>query len=126
MSLLIIDDDEEDIDYFMEVLRGVQLECDCLRAGSCEDAFKGLDQTKHPLSHIFLDSMLYGMSSEACLTKIKNIPALSHVKVVIYSGFLTPAAESNFRKLGADQILIKPRESGELERELRIILGLIV
>ena len=56
MRFLIIDDDPEDVEYFMDVVHKVIPECNCDSAASCEEGLNKLKMTEAAdlPSHIFL------------------------------------------------------------------------
>lgn len=114
MWILIIDDDTEDIDFFSEVVVEILHDCRCVPASSCEEGLISLGD-KHELpSHIFLDGMLYGMSSKECLLKLKADKRLKNVDVILYSGYVSPDFQREFLALGAHLCLQKPANRNEL------------
>lgn len=122
MWIMMIDDDEEDIEFFREVLMDCMQDYRCISAFTCEKGLLRIRDTDELPSHIFLDGMLYGMSSKECLLKIKSDARIKDVKVVMYSGFLTIEQQAEFKKLGADVFLQKPVDKAELVSALRRIL----
>jgi CheY-like chemotaxis protein len=123
MSILIIDDDAEDIEYFQEILQTVDHTCLCVTASSCEDGLAQLRSMSTLPSHVFLDGMLYGMSSMDCLKEIKHDADLHGISVIMYSGYAHPDVKEEFLRSGADLFLMKPTYSDQLERALRSILA---
>lgn len=119
----MIDDDEEDIDFFKEVLEESLKEYHCVSAFTCEKGLLKLNDKEELPSHIFLDGMLYGMSSKECLLKIKADVRVKDVKVIMYSGFLTTDQKRDFQNLGADVFLQKPASKQELKDALNDILN---
>ena len=124
MRLLIIDDDTEDVEYFLEVVNNIIPDCDCDSAASCEEGLIKLEEAEDLPSHIFLDGMLYGMSSQECVQRIKGDERLQNIRVVMYSGYAPPAVQRDFMSLGANRFLIKPSTTAELEKSLRELLSL--
>lgn len=123
MWIMMIDDDEEDIDFFKEVLEESLKEYHCVSAFTCEKGLLKLNDKEELPSHIFLDGMLYGMSSKECLLKIKADVRVKDVKVIMYSGFLTTDQKRDFQNLGADVFLQKPASKQELKDALNDILN---
>ncbi|HEY9004564.1 MAG TPA: response regulator [Ohtaekwangia sp.] len=123
MLFLIIDDDPEDVDYFVETARRVIPDCDCLTASSCEEGFRMLREAVHIPSYIFLDGMLYGMNSKECLRKLKKDPLYTDIRIIMYSGFAHEELQLEFLKMGADKFIIKPTSSTELEHALIALLS---
>lgn len=115
----MIDDDAEDIEFFFEVTRGVLPDCEIRSARSCEDALTVLQTSSSVPDRIFLDGMLYGMSSMECLQRIKTNNTFKDIRVVIYSGYLPEALQQQYLELGAEMFLRKPDNRAELEEALR-------
>ena len=123
MRLLIIDDDREDVEYFLEVLNKMIPDCDCDSATSGDEGLRKLEAADLP-SHIFLDGMLHGMSSQECLQRIKGDERLKNIRVVMYSGYAPQLVQRDFMRLGANRFLVKPSNAPELEKSLRELLRL--
>ena len=124
MRFLIIDDDLEDVEYFLEVMNRIIPDCDCDSATSCEDGLRKLKDTIDLPSHIFLDGMLHGMSSQECLQKIKADDRLQKIQVVMYCGYAPPVVQRDFLRLGADRFVVKPNNTADLEKSLRELFQL--
>ncbi len=124
MRFLIIDDDKEDVEYFLEVVNKILPDCDCDSATSCEEGLKKLEGAVDLPSHIFLDGMLYGMSSLECLQRIKGDERLRNIRVVMYSGYAPPTVQRDFIILGAYKVVVKPSNTAELEKSLRELFRL--
>jgi CheY-like chemotaxis protein len=122
MWVLIIDDDEEDVEFFTEVLKEAVEDCQCVAATTCEKGLLTLADKKDLPSHIFMDGMLYGMSSKDCLAKFKDDARVKNIKVIMYSGFSVPSVQQDFLSLGADLFLLKPANKQELIEALQRIL----
>lgn len=122
MHFLIIDDDPEDVEYFIEVVNRVIPECYCDIAKTCEEGLNKLKEAVDLPSHIFLDGMLYGMSSQECLQTLKADERLNKVHIVMYSGYAPSYVKLDFLNLGADKFIIKPNNSADLEKALQEIL----
>jgi DNA-binding response OmpR family regulator len=123
MRVLIIDDDEEDVEYFLETLKKVNAQCGCMVASNCEKGLVHLAAESEPPTHIFLDGMLYGISSKEFLVELKKNEKLKAAKIIMYSGFARTDIQQEFLTLGADHFLVKPSAVNELEEALIRILG---
>jgi CheY-like chemotaxis protein len=122
MRFLIIDDDAEDVEYFVEVVGRFIPECACDIATSCEEGLDILRGTIDLPTHVFLDGMLHGMSSQECLQKIKADERLCKIRIIVYSGYASPAVQLDFLRLGADKFVLKPSSTAELEKSLQEVL----
>ena len=121
MWVLIIDDDEEDAEFLSDALREIVQDCECVTVSSCETGLLGLGNKKELPSHIFLDGMLYGMSSKECLIKIKTDLRIGSVSVIMYSGFASASFEEEILSLGADFFIQKPTHRADLVNRLKSI-----
>lgn len=123
-TVMIIDDDAEDIEYFIESIKALMPDCNCLTAESCEDAMKLLNEGSAIPDRIFLDGMLYGMTSIECLRRFKRESRLKSVGVIIYSGYLPDALHQQYIEQGAELFLPKPNSRKELQEALRKIFNI--
>lgn len=123
MHILIIDDDHEEAELFVDVVTTLSKECRCTVARSGDEALIKLSVQVTAPSHIFLDGMLYGMTSRDCLMKLKSDPQWQTSKVIVYSGYLHPQARTEFIALGAERVLKKPSSREELMMALKEIIG---
>jgi DNA-binding response OmpR family regulator len=122
MWILIIDDDNEDSAFLEEALKELVPGCRCCVATTCEKGLKKLTEQNEKPTHVFLDGMLYGMSSKDCLKILRNDSRSREAEIIIYSGFATPQLQKDFLKTGADLFLSKPSSRTELLNVLTKIL----
>ena len=114
---LVIEDDYKSADLIR-----VQLEAEgfkTLHAGTAEEALLFAEQ--HALSLITLDLMLPGMDGWELLARLKEMPTLQHVPIVIVS---IVADKNQGFALGAAAVMQKPLSRQELYDSL-VALGLI-
>jgi CheY-like chemotaxis protein len=108
-AVLVVEDDFQSADLIR-----VQLEAEgfeVLHAATAEEA--RLLAGRQPLSLITLDIMLPNMDGWEFLSRIKQVPALSHIPVVIIS--IVPDRKNGF-SLGAAGVMQKPIARLELHR----------
>src|SRR5690606_8447652 len=108
-TLMIIDDDQDDRDFFFEALMEVDSTSGFLAAPNGIEAIKFL---KHPDTNkpdlIFLDLNMPLMNGCQCLEEIRKIKAYKNTPVIIYT---TPYAVENkdlYRELNPVYFLSKP------------------
>ena len=124
IHILIIDDDHEDVEFFIDVVTTLVKDGRCTVARSGDEAFIKLSVQPHAPTHIFLDGMLHGMTSRDCLMKLKSNPQWQAAKVIVYSGLMHPQTRAQFIALGAEAFLEKPSSREELLSALKDILEL--
>jgi len=119
---MIIDDDEDDRDFFCEAVREINTATDCFTAINGEDA---LHKLKNELSYlpdfIFLDLNMPRMNGIRCLTELKKDVQLKHIPVVIYSTTSYEKETIEVLHLGAFSFLVKPTSLQKLMEEILAI-----
>ena len=108
-KVFIIDDDNDDVELFIEAVNSVDPSIQCYNAFNSDDALKKLMYTMEILPDIiFLDLNMPGINGKQCLTEIKKSEKLKDIPVVIYttSSFHKDIEET--KKLGASHFLTKP------------------
>lgn len=118
MVVLNIDDDQEDRDFFCEALREIDPSIVCLMAASGFEALALLQSHMPVPDFIFLDINMPMMDGKQCLRKIKNIPQLAPIPVVMYSTSTNTREIRECYKLGAVDFLIKPCSYEKLVNDL--------
>lgn len=85
-SILIVDDDDDDLEFFCEALKEVDGEALCL---SCSGGYEALDMLQHQDSiipdYIFMDQNMPRMTGRQCLLEIKKIVKLNGVQLIMYT-----------------------------------------
>ena len=120
----IADDDPDDRELFIEALRTIDPDCDCITAMDGEEALyklnNGLPQSP---DFIFLDLNMPRVSGKECLAAIKKSAKLDEIPVIIYS---TSAEEKDMDETiqsGAAYFLQKPNRFEDLSRALENIIS---
>ena len=108
-SLLIVDNDIDDIEFFLEAAASVTPKCHCVSATSGEKAFAYLDDNNNILpDFIFLDLNMPRMDGKKFLTELRKQRIFDSIKVIIYTTSNDPDIKT-LTLLGADRIITKPR-----------------
>jgi CheY-like chemotaxis protein len=110
--LLYIDDDPDDRALFIEVCEEVHPATRVFAAESANEAFVKLEETAEPPICIYIDVNMPIINGIEALRKIKTNPKFVSVPTFILSTSKTPALESEAKKEGAVDYIIKPSHYG--------------
>jgi CheY-like chemotaxis protein len=123
-TLLIIDDDAEDQEIFMEALKEVHPDINCVTATSGEDAFRQVEvHGAMTPDVIFLDMNMPKQNGKQVLKELKQSRFFREIPVVMYSTAFAPADVSEIKKLGAVFHLLKPSRFEDLCNALKDVLS---
>jgi CheY-like chemotaxis protein len=122
MTILNVDDDNEDIEIFCEAVRDIDPSILCLVAKSAEEALQILHSEIDLPSYIFLDINMPKIDGNTCLREIKKDSRLRKIPVIMYSTFSRRSDIEVYKKLDAD-FLVKQNSYRELVTELKKVLG---
>ena len=122
-NVLLIDDDHDDHEFFVEAVRDIDASINIQSMYDSEEALKFLKEEKHNLPDlIVLDTNMPKLNGRQILTELKKDPALSHIPVVMYSTFFSERDNNEFSKLGVMNYLAKPSKLGDFKNLLNEIL----
>lgn len=122
-NVLLIDDDHDDHEFFLEAVREIDSSIQCNSMFDSEEALEFLKDEKQPLPDlIVLDTNMPKLNGYQILMELKNDPALNKIPVVMYSTFFSERDSDEFTKLGAATYLEKPTKFGEFRNVLNEIL----
>jgi CheY-like chemotaxis protein len=123
MFVLIIDDDTEDRELFLEALKEVDDNIKGISAQDGKEAIRLLESELVILpDFIFLDINMPVMNGKECLVNIKNHRKLKTIPVVMYSTTSDTNEIKDFYRLGAHDFLIKPSNFRNLVEALESIV----
>ena len=121
--ILIIDDDVDDQELFVEAIAELNAPFSCETASNGEDGLQKLGDPSFQLPDlIFLDLNMPRLNGKQCLERIKSSMQLRDIPVIIYS---TSSQDNDVRDciaLGAVHFLTKPSSFNELCKSLSEIL----
>ncbi len=124
LSLLIVDDDEDDRRLFIESTKEVDESITCIEATGGQEALDYLTNPSNPLpDYIFLDLRMPKINGEKCLDEIKKVDRLVDIPVFIYT---TSTDKNDIRSLGekgAVMFISKPTDPGEIYYLISTIIG---
>lgn len=122
-TLLLVDDDTDDAELFVEALQEIDESITCYAAADGRQALDHLDQHTTQPNIIFLDINMPGMNGWQCLTKLKENPRYQQIPVIIYSTSAAKRDRDIAAKLGALGFITKPADYQELKNILRQLLS---
>jgi CheY-like chemotaxis protein len=121
-QILIIDDDEDDCELFIDAARLVDADLVFEKKHTSPEAI-ALLSTNYKPDFIFLDLNMPMIDGNTCLKEIRKIGSLGNIPIIIYSTSKRKNDESRLRMLGADYFLTKPSSLRELCNEITYILS---
>jgi CheY-like chemotaxis protein len=110
--IFLIDDDEDDVSFFLAAMGDADDSFKCTWARSGEHALKQLIYLTPDI--IFLDINMPGMNGLECLAEIRKIPCLQAVPVILHSSGFNASYKQKGMELGAYACLEKPDTSAAL------------
>ena len=123
LRILLVDDDEDDRQFFADALEGLELNtdlCQLENGKSCMEYL--LADTENTPDLVFLDLNMPIMNGFECLEAIRNTPHLKELLVAIYS---TSSAERDIEETfekGANIYIKKPSSFSELKKSLKQVV----
>ncbi|AEV98619.1 hypothetical protein A4D02_21260 [Niastella koreensis] len=118
--ILLVDDDDDEFDLFMEALHGTNLQCDCIFSKNAEKALHLLYYTIPDF--IFIDYNMPKINGLKFITEIKKLRPPRDVPIILYSSAITDSLAKNAMALGAFLCIKKPYEINTLTKILLNIL----
>jgi CheY-like chemotaxis protein len=124
MTVLLVDDDQDDIEIFTDALRQVDKSIILITVHSGIQALDLLNNEEiEPPDHIFLDINMPLMTGMECLNQIKRKQRLSRTLVTVYTTSKVLTDYNKVTALGAHYI-VKPNSYNELIQILSQKFGL--
>ena len=114
-TLYLLDDDNDDLDFFCEAVQAIDKSIICVRATNSDASLKAFKLHDVPVPDmIFLDLNMPLVDGRQFLSEIKSINSYSHVPVIIYSTSSHDRDIAETRRLGASGFLTKPYSLDDL------------
>jgi CheY-like chemotaxis protein len=109
MTILLIDDDEDDRKLFFEATKEVDTEIKCVAAVNGQEALTYLNNAANSLpDFIFLDLRMPGLSGQQCLEAIKKDFRLASIPIIVYTTSRDVKESETMKRLGATHFMSKP------------------
>jgi CheY-like chemotaxis protein len=125
MTVLCIDNDPEDIEFFCDAVKKVDPRITCLSATAGQDALNLLSSihgSQQLPGYIFLDVNMPQMNGKDTLKAIRKNDRYNSVQIVMLSTGLSPRDYGEYKQLGADDFMSKANSFQDLCGNLEIIL----
>jgi CheY-like chemotaxis protein len=123
-TLFLIDDDNDDLEFFCEAASKIDPGLVCITSNDSVAALKSFQNFDVPVPDlIFLDLNMPLVDGRKFLTEIKKLRTYSQIPVIIYSTSSHPRDQEETQKLGASGFLTKPYCQDDLIVELGNILA---
>jgi CheY-like chemotaxis protein len=124
MTILLVDDDEDDRKLFIEATKEVDSTITCFSAADGVEALAYLrdDQNAAP-DFVFLDLRMPGFSGEECLIEMKQEPRMANVPVIVYTTSRDVRESVRLKQLGAAHFASKPVSPEEVYYMVSFIIG---
>jgi len=123
LRLLIVDDDPDDRELFMEAVREVDESIECFTAKNGLQALEILRDLNQQLPDlIFLDISMPLLNGRKCLTEIKADKRLQQIPVVVYTTSKDVEEARELKKMGAFHFMSNPRDADEIYYIVAVVL----
>jgi CheY-like chemotaxis protein len=122
-TLLIVDDDPDDIQLFCEAVTEINKTFHCYSAANGEAALQLLKVAIVKPDFIFLDLNMPRMSGKQCLVQLKKNSQFAKIPVVIYSTSKIKNDVEDSLYLGAIYFITKPNKFEDLVKAISHILA---
>ncbi|TVZ15464.1 response regulator [Maribacter sp. MAR_2009_72] len=123
LRILLVDDDEDDRQFFADALDGIELNTQLHLLENGKSCMEYLNkETENLPDLIFLDLNMPIMNGFECLEAIRSTPHLKDIMVAIYS---TSSAERDIEETfekGANIYIKKPSSFNELKKSLKQVV----
>ena len=114
-KLLIVDDDEDDRNYFIEAVSEIDSSILCVTAKDGQQAMEMLTNENLALPNIiFLDLRMPKVNGRQCLARIKADNRLSEIPVIVYTTSAEVAEANSLQQFGAVRFVTKPGNTDEI------------
>jgi CheY-like chemotaxis protein len=123
MSILYIDDDEEDREIFKEALRAIDPSIICNAVSDGKQGLNTLEELVVVPDFIFVDVNMPVMNGKQFLKELKKTVRLRSIPVIMYSTTSQPTEIQEYAKLGAYEFLVKPSSFKKVCEVLANIIG---
>jgi CheY-like chemotaxis protein len=126
LHILLIDDDEDDKELFIQAFKDVAPESVVSTATSCDELVENIDSLNNNElpDIIFLDLNMPKMDGFECLDLLKSINPLNNIPVFIYSTSVNPVhIEITYQK-GASRFFQKPGTFDGIKQLINFMLSL--
>jgi DNA-binding response OmpR family regulator len=123
-NLVLIDDDQDDLDFFIEGVSSLDSSIKCTTYTNSLSVQNLLVAQELPAPDIFfLDLNMPLLNGKQLLQKIKELQKYADIPVIIYTTSSSHEDKVETRRLGATHFITKPYTIKELTQRLKLILS---
>ena len=123
LRLLIVDDDADDRQFFIDAVREIDKAIECVVA---KDGLHALELLNNPdfvlPNFIFLDLRMPRFNGRRCLVEIKANERLKDIPLIIYTTSTDVKESAELKNLGATHFISKPHSPDEVYYILSVVL----
>jgi len=121
-NILLIDDDGDDADVFIEAINSLDKNVTCLAETNPVNALEFLKNAKILPDLIFLDCNMPVLNGNEFIEKMRAVEKLKPIPVIVYSSYSETAAAQLSIIHDAQRYISKPNTFAELAAMLKNIL----
>ena len=122
-KLLLIDDDRDDHEFFLEAINEIDSTITCKTFFDGEQALGQLRNSVDEIPDlIILDTNMPKLNGKQILAELKRIPNIKEVPVIMYSTIFSERDNIELRDLGASHYLSKPSKFEDFRSSLAELL----
>ena len=121
-NLLLIDDDSDDQEIFLEVLKRLTQPVKCTVYDGAREALQSLISKEIRPDVIFLDLNMPIMSGQQFLVEIKKMEGLKDIPIIIFSTSSHSLTIQLTKELGAHDFITKPNNFNDLTTILKPLI----
>jgi CheY-like chemotaxis protein len=121
-SILIVDDDEEDRDFFCQALNLIDPTIKCSEASDGAQGLKILSSGLPLPSCIFMDINMPRINGIQFLKIVKEVDGLKEIPIVMYTTSRLQEDKDEATQLGAIHFITKPQRLGEIRDAIGLVL----
>jgi CheY-like chemotaxis protein len=114
-TLLLIDDDPDDIEMFCDAVQEIDEKNNCLCASNGREALEIVNSCLQKPDYIFLDLNMPQMNGKQCVKEIKQHSEFAEIPVIIYSTSKYKKEIDEIPAIGAAIFLTKPTLFNDLK-----------
>jgi CheY-like chemotaxis protein len=122
--ILVVDDDADDRDLFREALSETDKAIGYIYVKNGIEAIDLLSRPNIVLpDFIFLDLNMPRLDGRECLIRLRRMPWLNEIPVIIFSTSKLDDDCASFKKLGASLCITKPLLFEDLKKVIRFVIS---
>lgn len=122
MTILYVDDDGDDREFFREAVHSIDKSIVCFTACNGLAALSFLESEKNLPDVVFLDINMPLMNGTTCLAEIKSNKKTAHIPVIMFTTSTNPIEVAQCKKHGAKAYINKPVSYHHLTETLMTVI----